>query len=133
MNKPLNKNVALAVAKFKALQAAGLPDITDDPEGVIHDAVANGLLDLSNDLEQDPLVVEFTCSDLPTMEFPVCGVAHPDWEDGGGELHFEAHPVGFERSLEPTKVLFMDPVSGFEKGLWVWHFKVTVKVELEEE
>ena len=150
----LKRDTAISVAKFKALQAAGLPDLTDDANGFIHDAVSDAIDKMglkpvygpvygSDDEEftgelQGPdgeeilgtVGVSWTCEEPPTLELPIT-VTVFDVGQYNSEATVEAHLLTFKRSSEPVKVLWTDPKSRVVKSIWVYHCSASFQVENE--
>ena len=150
----LKQHIENRAAQYRALRAAGLPDLTDDANGFIHDAVSDAIDKMglkpvygpvygSDDEEftgelQGPdgeeilgaVGVSWTCEEPPTLELPIA-VTVFDVGQYNSEATVEAHLLTFKRSPEPVKVLWTDPKSRVVKSIWVYHCSASFQVENE--
>ena len=148
MIETLKRYTATSAAKYKALKNLGLPDLSDDPGGLVNDEVIDSFdtfgakpdLDAWDDfvglVGEDgsevigKVQVEWTSEDLPELEFPVAISLSMGGEGWGQEVVMEAHLVSFTRS-KPIRVRWVDPNNNHRNTMWVYHCKASFEVENE--
>lgn len=150
----LKRDLSIRMAKNKSLHAMGLPELTDDAEGLIHDTVANAIYEMGLEPVYGPvhgsdheeftgelqgpggeelgtIGLSWTCEELPTLQLPIA-VTVMDVGPYNFEATLEAHLLTFKRSPQPIKVLWTDPKSRVTKASWVWHCSASFQLENEE-
>lgn len=154
MLMPMKRDLNIRMAKNTSLHAMGLPELTDDTNGFIHDAVSDAIGEMGlkpvygpvhgEDEEftgelQGPggeellgtVGVSWTCEKPPCLELPIA-VTVFDVGRYNLQATIEAHLLTFKRSPEPVKVLWTDPKSRLTKAIWVYHCSASFQLENEQ-